>query len=174
MSDISELNASDDERAEALILPLIERSPVIARRVASLRPFGCSTDLADAIQSELFALTDDQRVQLFQAHPELAPDNPSAMTQESQSEQGRLNLTDTTNDYKTRMSEMNMAYRERFGFPFITAVFRHQDIASVLSEFERRLACERSAEVESALAEIIAVARSRVEKAFGDKEVQDP
>lgn len=170
MTKISDLNASDDALAQDLILPLIERSPDIAKRVAGLRPFRCLTELADAIQSELLALNEDQRIQLFRAHPELAPDNPLAMTEESQSEQSRLKLTDKKNGYKTRISELNSVYRERFGFPFITAVFRHEDMASVISEFERRLTSDRSAEIATALAEIIAITRSRVEKSFDSQE----
>lgn len=170
LAKISDLNTSNDELAQDLILPLIERSPDIARRVAGLRPFSRSKDLAEAIRSELLALNEDQRVQLFLAHPELAPDNPLTMTEASQSEQSRLKLTDKTNGYKTRISEMNNAYRERFGFPFITAVFRHEDMASLISEFERRLTGERSAEIESALAEIIAITRSRVDKSFSNRE----
>ncbi|WP_159086965.1 2-oxo-4-hydroxy-4-carboxy-5-ureidoimidazoline decarboxylase [Loktanella sp. Alg231-35] len=167
MTSIAQIDISDDKTAQAYILPLIERSPDIAERVAAQRPFRTATKLAAVIQKELVRLGDDETIQLFCAHPELAPDNPSAMTAESQSEQGRLNLTDSVGDERNRISELNVSYREKFGFPFITAVFRHEDMASVLAEFEDRLTGDKSTEIKTALDHIIAIMRSRVENSFG-------
>jgi len=149
-----------------LLEPLIERAPVIARRVAKRRPFNNADDLRKAIRRELLSLNEEERVRLFRAHPELASVNPLSMTSASQSEQGRLNLTSDTNEFKARLDELNARYRGKFGFPFITALVRHKGMDSVLSEFETRLSADRESELEQALEQVAAVSASRVKAVF--------
>lgn len=171
MDRLSELNSADDAHAIALIEPLIERAPQIAQKVALRRPFKSADSISRAISEELLKLDEAERVELFRAHPELAPDNPLAMTQESQSEQGRLNLTANSNAYRTRLTDLNARYRDRHGFPFITALVRHHNIESVLEEFEERLASDRVEEMRRAIEQVAIVSSSRVRLAFdGDQE----
>lgn len=167
MDKLSEFNHADEDQAVALLEPLIERAPQIARRVVGRRPFTSPDDLRHAIRSELLDLNEEERVRLFRAHPELAPENPLSMTNASQAEQGRLYLTSGTNEYRARLGELNARYRAKFGFPFITALVRHQDMDSVLEEFETRLAADRASEIEQTIDQISAVSSSRVSAAFG-------
>lgn len=169
MDKLGELNSATEEQAIFLLEPLIERAPEIARRVASHRPFTSANHLSRIIQSKLLELTDSELVELFRAHPELAPVNPTAMTSASQSEQGRLNLTSDRIEYRDRLDKLNGAYREEFGFPFITALVRHKDMDSVFSEFEGCLAQERSTEINRTIEQIMKVSAARVQKAFSTK-----
>jgi len=168
MDRLGDLNAADDDRAVSLVSPLIERAPHVARKVAQARPFANVEALALAIRRELAGLDEAERIALFRTHPELAPDDPLSMTRESQGEQGRLKLTSADNSYRTRLAELNAAYRARFGFPFITALVRHPDLASVLSEFERRLTANRASEIETALEQVATVSLARLRAAFGN------
>ena len=172
MDKLEELNGADEKQAVLLLEPLIERAPVVAQRVARGRPFKSADDLWQTIRSELLDLNEEERVRLFRAHPELAPVNPLSMTGASQTEQGRLNLTSETNEFKARLDELNARYLDRFGFPFITALVRHEDMESVLSEFETRLAGDRESEVEQALEQVATVSLSRV-KAIFDSDISD-
>lgn len=174
MDKLSELNAASEEQAICLLEPFIERAPEIAKRVASHRPFASVDHLRRIIHSKLLELSDSELVELFRAHPELAPKNPLAMTNASQSEQGRLNLTVDHSEYHERLDELNARYREKFGFPFITALVRHSDMDSVLSEFEARLSQERDTEIRRAVEQIMTVSASRVQKAFTAKHMQSP
>ena len=167
MDRLDDLNTADDDRAASLVSPLIERAPHVARKVARSRPFANAEALALAIRRELSGLDEAERIALFRAHPELAPDDPLSMTRESQGEQGRLNLTSASNRYRARLAELNAAYRSRFGLPFIVALARHPDTESVLAAFERRLAADRASEIETALGEVIAVSLARLQTAFG-------
>ncbi len=170
MDRLTELNHADEDRATALVEPLIERAPEIAANVARRRPFDGADALVAAIRAELLELGEPACLDLFRAHPELAPDNPLTMTAESQSEQGRLNLTAEDNAYRARLSGLNARYREKFGFPFITALVRHADIDSVLTELETRLANDRDVEIHAALDQITAVSAARVRASFGPNE----
>jgi 2-oxo-4-hydroxy-4-carboxy-5-ureidoimidazoline decarboxylase len=170
MNRLSELNFADEEGAITMIAPLIERAPEIAIRVASHRPFRSSDNLSQAIRNELLSLGEAERIDLFRAHADLAPDNPLAMTSESQSEQGRLNLTSDQGKYQARLSELNTLYHKKYGFPFITALVRHSDIESVLMEFEARLASDRNSEIAQTIHQIATVSSSRVRASFGSSD----
>lgn len=161
------INRGDDATAAARILPFIERSPLVAGRVARRRPFRDAAALADAVAAEIAALTEDERLAFFRGHPELAPVAPSAMTAHSKSEQGRLGLAAPDAEIAGLLADLNRRYRERFGFPFIIALARHRDLASVLSAFAQRLGATREAEMASASEEIAAVSRARILAALG-------
>lgn len=150
-----------------MIEPLIERSPQIAMLVVAKRPFDDVAALAQAIESAVLGLDNSARLAFFQAHPELAPDHPLAMTTESQAEQGRLNLTSVHPSVAERLKKLNRSYRDKFGFPFITAVVRHDTIESMLNELEQRMTAEPNVEVETALGQIVIITRARVAKLFG-------
>lgn len=167
MDRFVELNDAEEEQAIAMVAPLVERAPEIAIKVARHRPFQSPDALFEVIRRELMELGETERIDLFRAHPELAPDNPLAMTSESQSEQGRLNLTAHDTEFRARLSALNRRYREKFGFPFITALVRHADIDSVLTELETRMASDRNSEIEEALGQISKVSYSRVHALFG-------
>ena len=169
MVTLAELNSADEELAGSIVTPLIERAPEIAIQVARRRPFENLDQLNDAIRRELLRLCDEERLELFRKHPELAPENPMTMTGESQSEQGRLNLTSDENEYRALLSELNAKYRLKFDFPFITALVRHPGMESVLAEFKKRIANDRKSEIKQSIEQIIIVSSSRAHALFADE-----
>ena len=172
MNGLEEINRASDDHAVVLLTPLIERAPHIARRVARRRPFSNVGHLCCAIRAELIALNETARVALFRSHPQLAPRNPLTMTQESQAEQARLRLTAEDNAFQSRLAAMNARYAEKFGFPFITALARHRDMASVMAEFEARMSADRDSEIDAAIEQIAAVSASRAAAALGLREAE--
>lgn len=168
MNKLTALNLAQEPQAVALIEPLIERAPKIAPKVIRHRPFETAGDLTKAIHHELHNLTDQERLELFRSHPELAPENPFVMTKESQSEQGRLNLTSANSEFKAQLCEMNATYQSKFGFPFIVALVRHENMDSVMSEFQQRLTADHASEVAEALRQVGIVSSARVEQTFGE------
>lgn len=166
MDRLEQLNSADEMQAVKLLSPMIERAPQIAARVARHRPFTDVRALNQAIWTELHNLSISEKIDLFREHPELAPNNPLSMTEASQNEQGRFDLTDSSHRYREMLSRLNAQYREKFGFPFIIALVRHDNMESVLSEFEARMERNRDTEIAAAIEEVIAVSASRVEHAF--------
>lgn len=171
MNTLSKLNNADDAVALSMILPLIERAPTIAKRVSQHRPFVNHHALCDTILNELLKLDEEESLRLFRAHSELAPDQPLSMTNASQQEQARLDLTSKHSQHRAYLSTLNGQYQEKFGFPFIVALANHANIESVIQNFEMRLACNRETEIQRAIEEIHAVSTARVEKAFNVNDV---
>ena len=169
--DISDLNAADAAAAIAIIVPLIERGPNLAARVTKRRPFAGPDELAAAIRAEILELDNDELIALFRRHPELAPAAPDTMTAESRQEQGRLGLAAPVARVRERLAELNALYTRKFGFPFIIALHRHDDISSVIAAFERRLDGTTESEMAAAREEVASVSRRRVLAAFAPVEV---
>jgi 2-oxo-4-hydroxy-4-carboxy--5-ureidoimidazoline (OHCU) decarboxylase len=72
---------------------------------------------------------------------------------------------------RERLAELNALYTRKFGFPFIIALHRHDDISSVIAAFERRLDGTTESEMAAAREEVASVSRRRVLAAFAPVEV---
>ncbi len=104
--------------------------------------------------------TGEERRGLIRAHPELAA--RVELTAASTSEQLGAGLRALTAEEFTAFSELNAAYREKFGFPFVICVREHTK-SSILAQFRARLGNDVAAEERTALAEIGKIAALRVE-----------
>ncbi|NBC95423.1 MAG: allantoinase PuuE [Deinococcus-Thermus bacterium] len=146
---------------------VFEHSPWIAEGAWELelgpahdRPAGLHNAMARVFR----AAPEEARLGVLRAHPDLAGKLAQArrLTTESTAEQASAGLDALTDAERVRFTELNDAYGERFGFPFIIAV-RDHDKASILAAFERRLGNDRAAEVAEACAQVERIARLRLD-----------
>ena len=100
---------------------------------------------------------------LVLAHPDLAGRLAQAkrLTAESTGEQAGAGLDRLSPDEIARFTDLNDAYRGRFGMPFIMAV-KGKTKADILAAFEGRLQNDADAEMRTALAEIDRIAALRL------------
>lgn len=142
-----------------------EHSPWVAEAVEPL--VGAETSvprLAAMMANCVDNASRDTRLALIRAHPDLADKARVAgeLTPASESEQSSAGLNQCTREEYERFQALNLAYRERFGFPFVMAV-RNSSRAEILAAFEARLHNDPDTEFETALAEIHEIARLRLE-----------
>jgi urate oxidase len=71
------------------------------------------------------------------------------LTETSAREQASAGLDDLADQGRARFTELNTAYVEKFGFPFIIAV-RDNTKSGILAAFEARLANDRDTEFDTA------------------------
>ena len=144
---------------------VFERSRWVAERAWSARPFTDVEILHHAMVEAVRRATPAEQIALLCAHPDLAGKAARAgsMTASSVAEQSAAGLDRLTDAEYERFQRLNTAYRERFGFPFIVAVRRH-DQASTLVAFETRLAHSRDVEIDTALAQVYDIARMRLDR----------
>lgn len=104
-----------------------------------------------------------EQLNLIRSHPDLAGKAALAgdVTRESWTEQGNAGLNSLTREELTTFTQMNDAYKERFGFPFILAV-RNASKRTILASFERRLQNSRPTEIHQALQQIHKIAWMRL------------
>ena len=157
------LNRSDRDGFRALLGDVFEHSPWVAERAWEARPFRTVDELHAAMCAVVARALLGERLALLRAHPDLAgrAARAGAMSASSAAEQAGAGLDRLTDDEFARFERLNAAYRERFGFPFVIAVRRH-DKAAILAAFERRLANTVDAEIDAALRQVFDITAMRL------------
>jgi len=142
---------------------VFESSPWIAEQAWGSRPFASVGALHEAMTSVVSRAPRAEQLALLGAHPDLAGKAARAGTMgaDSVAEQASAGLDQLSDEEYERFNRLNRAYRERFGFPFIIAVRRH-DRAGILAAFEHRLSHDIDREVDAALAQVFDITRLRL------------
>jgi OHCU decarboxylase len=159
-------SAMSSERFMAVFGGVWEHSPWIAEAVARA---GLTTDLDSvaglhaAMCAAVRAGQPALRLALIRAHPDLAGRLALAgeLTADSTSEQASAGLDRLDPHELARFTELNEAYRAKFGFPFIIAV-RGLTKADILAAFERRIALGQDDETAEAHRQIERIALIRL------------
>ena len=162
---LAALNRASRADFVAALGAVFEHSPWVADAAWQAAPFTSVDALHAAMVAVVRASPAERQLSLIRAHPELAGKaaRDGEMTDASIAEQTSGGLLSLDDAELTRIQRLNAAYRERFGFPFIIAVRRH-DKASLLAAFEERLGHERDAEITTALGEIFVITRLRLDE----------
>lgn len=149
---------------------IVEHSPWVAERAWALE-LGPAHDtaegLAHALARVLRTASEEERLGVLRAHPDLAGRLAQArrLTAESAAEQASAGLDALTDVERERFTQMNAAYVQRHGVPFIIAV-RDHDKAGILRAFERRLAHDTGEERAEALRQVERIALHRLKAAL--------
>ncbi|MBK1794008.1 allantoinase PuuE [Devosia sp. WQ 349] len=145
---------------------IFEHSPWIAERAWD-GELGPANDTAQglhfALRSQFRMATDDERMGVLRAHPDLAGKLAAAkrLTAESTAEQKSAGLDALTDQERETFTRLNTAYVDKFGFPFIIAVRDHTK-ASILANFETRLANTAEQEFTTACRQVERIALLRL------------
>ncbi|WP_296127883.1 2-oxo-4-hydroxy-4-carboxy-5-ureidoimidazoline decarboxylase [Pseudomonas sp. Ga0074129] len=147
---------------------IYEHSPWVAEKAFDLGQDesinnidGLHQRMADLLLSASHAA----QLALINAHPDLAGKAAirGELTASSTSEQAGAGIHECTAEEFARFTELNNAYKAKFGFPFIMAVKgsnRHQ----ILAAFEERIHNSPEQEFARALAEINKIALFRLQQ----------
>ena len=159
MRKVEDLNAVGCEEFSRALSPVFENSSWVAERTANKRPFVNQDDLRAALCETVMKASDDEKLSLIRAHPDLV--GRDFLTPESQSEQARAGLGELSPEETERFRDYNARYRERFGFPFVICA-RLNKKKAILDAFPIRLQNSREQEIETALREIFKIAELRL------------
>ena len=122
-----------------------------------------ATGLHNALARIFRSATQDARMAVLRAHPDLAGKLAAAkrLTPESTAEQASAALDALTDDERARFQSLNTDYVAKHGFPFIIAV-RDNSKASILQAFESRIAIDTATEFTTACAQVERIAELRL------------
>jgi 2-oxo-4-hydroxy-4-carboxy--5-ureidoimidazoline (OHCU) decarboxylase len=135
---------SADELAE-----LFEGRTALVERLAALES---PLERAEDVVAEL---TDEEKVEALDAHPAIGA--RAGLSARSAAEQG----TEPTDPaVLTELAYLNQVYEEKFGFRFVVFVDRRPK-AEILNVLRERLGRTREEELDTALHELVAIARDR-------------
>ncbi|WP_271411648.1 2-oxo-4-hydroxy-4-carboxy-5-ureidoimidazoline decarboxylase [Pseudomonas sp. Q1-7] len=147
---------------------IYEHSPWVAEKAFDLGRDDRIDDidgLHQRMADLLLSASHEAQLALINAHPDLAGKAAvrGELTEASTSEQAGAGIHECTAEEFARFTELNDAYKAKFGFPFIMAVKgsnRHQ----ILAAFEERIHNSPEAEFNRALAEINKIALFRLQQ----------
>ena len=151
---------------------IYEHSPWVAETLYESKIASCGAGnatiknvrhLFDAMSAIVDDASQEQKMELVRAHPDLAAkvEKLSTLTRESQEEQSRAGLGTLTEEERTKFLALNEAYRAKFGFPFILAV-RNASKHTVLAAIEGRIGNSAEVEFATALAQVHKIAWMRL------------
>jgi 2-oxo-4-hydroxy-4-carboxy--5-ureidoimidazoline (OHCU) decarboxylase len=133
---------SADELAE-----LFEgRTPLVERLAAREHPL-------ETAPEAIAELSDEEKLEALNAHPAIGARDLSARSAE---EQG----PDADPAVLTELAYLNQVYEEKFGFRFVVFVNRRPKV-EILGVLQARLERTGEEELETALSELVAIARDR-------------
>lgn len=155
------LNALERAAFASALDGVFEHSPWVAARAWEQRPFQDLHQVHEALVRAVQQASDEEKMELIRAHPELAGTAARAgtLTKESAAEQTGIDALNP--DEAGRFDIYNARYRERFGFPFVICVRDHNK-TEILAELERRLRHDLPTERHKALDEIGRIAWHRL------------
>ncbi|MGB0507975.1 MAG: allantoinase PuuE [Pikeienuella sp.] len=145
---------------------IFEHSPWIAERAHGLE-LGPSHDCAAGVHNALARVfrtaSEDERIGVLNAHPDLAGKLAAAkrLTAESTAEQASAGLDALTDEERAAFTQMNARYVAKHGFPFIIAVRDHNK-AGILAAFTRRIDNNREVELAEACRQVERIAYLRL------------
>jgi OHCU decarboxylase len=145
---------------------IFEHSPWIATGAHALE-LGPAHNTAIGLHSALCrifrAASEDQRLDVLKAHPDLAGKLAAAkqLTAESTAEQASAGLDALTDEERETFQALNTEYTTKFGFPFIIAV-KGLSKDNILTAFKTRIHNSRDAELNTACKQVERIALLRL------------
>ncbi|MBE9059438.1 2-oxo-4-hydroxy-4-carboxy-5-ureidoimidazoline decarboxylase [cf. Phormidesmis sp. LEGE 11477] len=139
---------------------IFEETPSIAEQAWHQRPFRSVEGLWQAMVDIVKADSAAAQLALIKAHPDLG--SRASMADASVQEQAGAGLSQMSERNYDRFQQLNDAYKQKFGFPFVMAVKGYQ-VEDILQAFEDRLDNDEDRERTRSLFEIFQIARFRLE-----------
>jgi 2-oxo-4-hydroxy-4-carboxy-5-ureidoimidazoline decarboxylase len=123
--------------------------------------------LSEALAEIMSRAGREPQLALLRAHPDLAGKLAISgeLTESSSAEQAGAGLDRCTPEEFQEFSQLNSAYKEKYGFPFILAV-RGLNRGEILEHFRARVQNDWDAEFEAALLQVHKIARLRIQQIF--------
>jgi OHCU decarboxylase len=163
--DMAPINAMDRAAFVVKFGGIFEKSPWVAEKAWEKRPFAALDDMHAAMIGVVKTAPATQQLALLQAHPDLAGKEAQAgtMTASSVAEQAGAGLNTLSPAEFAELTRLNVAYKAKFGFPFIVAV-RMYTKEGIFFEFKRRLQNDTQAEFANDLQNVYIITRLRLNK----------
>jgi 2-oxo-4-hydroxy-4-carboxy-5-ureidoimidazoline decarboxylase len=162
---IDEVNQLGKQQFTETLGGIFEDSPWVAGRAWHRRPFASRIHLCEMMKGEVEKASSGEQLALLRAHPDLG--TRAKISSGSAVEQAGAGLDKLTEAEFARLMELNAAYRDKFGFPFLYAV-KGSNKPEILEALERRLSSQREDEFSEALRQIYKIAGFRLEGLIGE------
>src|SRR5215203_4532910 len=134
---LTHLNLFSRDEFVRAVGSVFEHSPWIAEATWARRPFASVEQLHGALCQTVSEASENQKLALIRAHPDLVGRTALAgtLTPESTGEQATAGLNQLTSEEIAVFQKYNATYRKKFGFPFVICA-RLNKKQAILAGFE--------------------------------------
>ena len=138
---------------------VFEKTNWIANKAFNSKPYKSFDEFISTIIKIYENSSKEDCLKIFNAHPELAVEKK--LTEDSHKEQKSANLNRCNNEEFSEFKNLNIEYRNKFGFPFIIAV-KGKNKKEILNNFRKRLKNEINLEFNEAKEQVKKIATFRL------------
>ena len=141
---------------------IFENASWIAVRLYKQKPFYNFNNLCEKMIS-IFENTDNQsKLKILNSHPDLANKTKiGSLTPDSNKEQATARLDQCSEEEFNEFKNLNLKYKNTFGFPFILAV-KGKNKLDILTNFKKRILFDRKIEFNEAIKQVKQIANLRL------------
>jgi OHCU decarboxylase len=141
---------------------IFENASWIAIKLYKQKPFYNFNNLCEKMIS-IFENTDNQsKLKILNSHPDLANKTKiGSLTPDSNKEQATARLDQCSEEEFNEFKNLNLKYKNTFGFPFILAV-KGKNKLDILTNFKKRILFDRQIEFNEAIKQVKQIANLRL------------
>lgn len=169
MATLSELNQMTSNEFSDSLAYIYEDSPWVAIQAEKHRPYSSLPELDETMKTIVQNADYKKKEMLLNSHPRLG--ERKQMSKTSVNEQKKAGLSSLTDDEYELFLQLNQAYDQKFGFPFILAV-KGKTKEDIQQALESRLQNEQETEFETALNEVFKIASFRLQEKIAIEDAQ--
>ena len=160
---VMEANDLDREAFVERFAPLFQGARWVAEEAWERRPFANIYDLRHAFQTAVYDAPRERQLELIRSYPDLGKATAAAeLPRLSVRDRAGVGLDTLTPEEEEAYRRMNQAYKEKFGFPLISAVREHTK-DTILEDAESRMKHSKEQEIFISLTEIAKIGNYRLQ-----------
>ena len=156
---IEEVNQLSEHEFIGTFGNVFEKTNWIANKAYNSKPYKDFDEFRSTIMKIYENSSKQDCLKIFNAHPELAVEKK--LTEDSHKEQRSVNLNRCNNEEFNEFKNLNIEYRNKFGFPFIIAV-KGKNKNEILNNFRKRIKNEINLEFNEAKEQVKKIANFRL------------
>ncbi|MDA7750006.1 2-oxo-4-hydroxy-4-carboxy-5-ureidoimidazoline decarboxylase [Candidatus Pelagibacter sp.] len=159
VNSIKKINQLSENEFISIFGNVFEKTNWIANKAFNLKPYKNFDDFVSTIIKIYENSSKEDCLTIFNAHPELAVEKK--LTEDSHKEQKGANLNRCNNEEFSEFKNLNIEYKNKFGFPFIIAI-KGKKKKEILNNFRKRIKNEINLEFNEAKEQVKKIATFRL------------
>ena len=159
INSIEEVNQLSENDFISTFGNVFEKTNWIANKAFNSKPYKSFNEFITKIIKIYENSSKEDCLKIFNAHPELAVEKK--LTEDSHKEQRSANLNRCNNEEFNEFKNLNIEYRNKFGFPFIIAV-KGKNKNEILNNFRQRIQSDVESEFLEAKEQVKKIATFRL------------
>ena len=162
MQTIDNINKLSRSEFVEIFANIFEKTKWIAEKLYNQKPFNSFKDLSSKMIGIFGSASKEIQLKILKAHPDLADKIiVNSLTINSRTEQSNAGLDQCSEEEFNEFKNLNKAYKQKYGFPFIIAV-KDKNKVEILSQFKKRILNSVDKEFKEAIKQVVKIANLRL------------